>query len=82
MILSYFHDHFKNNDCIFTIVVFTLSLLGVEFAAELRDFVRHDLKRFYPEELIKKSTITLVDGLDKVLNSYSEEVYGKCIHYY
>lgn len=47
---------------------------GVEFAAELRDFLKSDLTRFYPKELIEKSQITLVDGLNKILNTYSEEI--------
>ena len=46
----------------------------MEFAAELRDFVKGDLQKYYPPELIEKAQITLVDGLDKVLNTFSEEV--------
>ena len=48
--------------------------LGVEFAAELRDFVKEDLRKIFPDEMIEKSTITLIDGLNKILNSYSDEV--------
>ena len=46
---------------------------GVEFAAELSDFVRHDLDRLYPE-LHDKIQITLVDGYNKILSTYDEEV--------
>ena len=54
------------------------SFLGVEFAAELRDFVKDDLQRYYPSELVEKAQITLVDGLDKILNTFSEEVILCC----
>lgn len=47
---------------------------GVEFAAELRDFVTEDLRKIFPDEMIDKSTITLIDGLNKILNSYSDEI--------
>lgn len=48
-------------------------LLGVEFAAELADFVRHDLEKLYPL-LHDKIQITLVDGYNKILSTYDEEV--------
>ena len=48
-------------------------ILGVEFAAELKDFVKHDLVRLYPE-LHDKISITLIDGFNKILSTYDEEV--------
>ncbi len=45
----------------------------MEFAAELADFVKHDLKRLYPD-LQDKISITLVDGYNKLLSTYDEEV--------
>ena len=55
---------------------FCFCTLGVEFAAELADFVRHDLENLYPE-LHDKIQITLVDGYNKILSTYDEEV-GVC----
>ncbi|XP_065064340.1 uncharacterized protein LOC135690654 [Rhopilema esculentum] len=46
---------------------------GVEFAAELSDFVRHDLDKLYPE-LHDKVSITLIDGYNKLLSTYDEEI--------
>eukprot|EP00794_Sanderia_malayensis_P018959 gene18959-20865_t len=46
---------------------------GVEFAAELADFVKHDLKKLYPD-LHDKICITLVDGYNKLLSTYDEEI--------
>ena len=45
----------------------------MEFAAELSDFVRKDLKKLYPD-LYDKIEITLVDGYNKILSTYDEEV--------
>ena len=53
-------------------VVF-LNISGVEFAAELRDFVKKDLRKLYPD-LQDKVKITLVDGYNKILSTYDEEV--------
>ena len=50
--------------------------LGIEFSAQLYDFVKEDLQKYYPKELIEKAQITLIDGLKRVLNTYSEEVSG------
>jgi len=47
---------------------------GVEFSAELRDYVKGDLLKYYPADLVEKCQITLVDGLNKILNTYSEEI--------
>ena len=46
----------------------------MEFAAELRDWIKEDLKKVYPDAIIDQAQITLVDGLNKILNTYSEEV--------
>ena len=54
-------------------LIFKLFFLGVEFAAELSDFVRHDLEKLYPE-LHDKVSITLIDGYNKLLSTYDEEV--------
>ena len=47
--------------------------LGVEFAAELRDLVREDLKHLYPH-LIDYCKVTLVEALPQILNAYDENV--------
>lgn len=47
---------------------------GVEFAAELRDWIKDDLVKYYSKDIIDMSQITLVDGLNKILNTYSDEV--------
>eukprot|EP00276_Gloeochaete_wittrockiana_P007877 CAMPEP_0184663318 /NCGR_PEP_ID=MMETSP0308-20130426/47671_1 /TAXON_ID=38269 /ORGANISM="Gloeochaete witrockiana, Strain SAG 46.84" /LENGTH=537 /DNA_ID=CAMNT_0027105983 /DNA_START=378 /DNA_END=1988 /DNA_ORIENTATION=+ len=46
---------------------------GVEFAAELHDLIRDDLSRQYPN-LTRKVTITLVESLDHVLNTFSKAI--------
>ena len=46
---------------------------GVEFAAELRDFVTEDLKKQYPG-LTEHARITLVHSRDHILNNYDEQV--------
>ena len=46
---------------------------GVEFAAELRDFVKEDIKKQYPE-LAEHARITLVHSRDHILNNYDEQV--------
>jgi hypothetical protein len=55
------------------VTVETLFLLGVEFAAELRDLVREDLKHLYPH-LIDHCRVTLVEALPQILNAYDENV--------
>lgn len=56
---------------------FKISMLihpsGVEFAAELRDLVKEDLKHLYPE-LIDYCKVTLVEALPQILNAYDEQV--------
>jgi NADH:ubiquinone reductase (non-electrogenic) len=46
---------------------------GVEFAAELRDFVKEDLNKQYPG-LAEHARITLVHSRDHILNNYDEQV--------
>ncbi|XP_028392983.1 external alternative NAD(P)H-ubiquinone oxidoreductase B1, mitochondrial-like [Dendronephthya gigantea] len=46
---------------------------GVEFAAELRDLVREDLKHLYPH-LIEYCKVTLVEALPQILNAYDENI--------
>ena len=46
---------------------------GVEFAAELRDFVTEDLKKQYPG-LSEHARITLVHSRDHILNNYDEQI--------
>ena len=48
-------------------------IAGVEFAAELRDFVKEDLKKQYPG-LAEYARITLVHSRDHILNNYDEQV--------
>ena len=45
----------------------------MEFAAELRDLVREDLKHLYPH-LINYCKVTLVEALPQILNAYDEQV--------
>ena len=53
--------------------------LGVEFAAELRDLVREDLKDLYPH-LIDYCKVTLVEALPQILNAYDENVINAVIN--
>lgn len=46
---------------------------GVEFAAELHDFLEDDLTRAFPV-LAKQVRITLVDALDEILSSFAQEL--------
>lgn len=48
-------------------------MLGVEFAAELCDFVKEDLKKQY-SDLVEHARITLVHSRDHILNNYDEQV--------
>nr|XP_047135028.1 external alternative NAD(P)H-ubiquinone oxidoreductase B1, mitochondrial isoform X2 [Hydra vulgaris] len=47
---------------------------GVEFSAQLHDFVKDDLQKYYPKHLIEKAQITLIDGLKRVLYTFSEDI--------
>lgn len=46
---------------------------GVEFAAELSDFIHKDLKRWYPN-LSKYFSVTLVQSADHILNTFDEKI--------
>ena len=46
---------------------------GVEFAAELSDFLREDLKVWYPH-LIKDVEVTILELLDHILNTYDRQI--------
>ncbi len=46
---------------------------GVEYAAELRDFVRGDLKKWYPE-VADKVKVTLIEALPAILPSFSKRL--------
>ncbi|TPX56611.1 hypothetical protein PhCBS80983_g04418 [Powellomyces hirtus] len=44
---------------------------GVEFSAELHDFIKDDLRRLYPS-LINKAQITVYDVAEKILGSFDD----------
>lgn len=46
---------------------------GVEFAAELRDFVVEDLVKWYPE-IANRFKVTLVEGLQSILPMFSKKL--------
>ena len=46
---------------------------GVEFAAEVRDFVREDVAKIYPR-IKDHVTVTLVQSRDHVLNTYDQQI--------
>lgn len=46
---------------------------GVEFAAELHDFLEEDVKKKY-KKLFEKSEIILIEAKDKILNSFNEKL--------
>ena len=46
---------------------------GVEFAAEVRDFVREDVAKIYPR-IRDQVTVTLVQSQDHVLNTYDQQI--------
>jgi NADH:ubiquinone reductase (non-electrogenic) len=46
---------------------------GVEFAAELRDFVKDDLAKWYPE-IANRVKVTLVEGLPNILPMFSKKL--------
>lgn len=48
---------------------------GVEFAAELHDFLREDLRRSYPE-LTPKAKITVVEASEDILNTFDRKLRG------
>jgi len=46
---------------------------GVEYAAELNDFVNEDLKKWFPK-LIKLSSIHLIQSADHLLNTFDKKI--------
>lgn len=46
---------------------------GVEFAAEVRDFLREDVAKIYPG-IEKDTRVTLVQSQDHVLNTYDQQI--------
>lgn len=46
---------------------------GVEFAAELNDFITEDLTKSYPH-LVPESKITLVEAMKEILSSFDEKL--------
>jgi len=46
---------------------------GVEFSAELHDFVRDDIPKYFPN-LASKVEITLVQSADHILNTYDRKI--------
>ncbi len=46
---------------------------GVEFAAELRDFLREDVSKIYPG-IDKDVMVTLVQSQDHILNTYDKQI--------
>jgi NADH:ubiquinone reductase (non-electrogenic) len=47
---------------------------GVEFAAELHDFVEEDLSRLYPKRVVDDVKICLVQSADHILNTYDQNI--------
>ncbi|ORX90768.1 nucleotide-binding domain-containing protein [Basidiobolus meristosporus CBS 931.73] len=47
---------------------------GVEFAAELYDFVEEDLINYFPADLKDKVQITVIQSRDHILNTYDEKI--------
>ncbi|CAF4547335.1 unnamed protein product, partial [Didymodactylos carnosus] len=52
---------------------------GVEFAAELADYVREDLKRYFPRLVENDVKITLIEALDHVLSMMVKKYYFQTI---
>ena len=46
---------------------------GVEFAAEVRDFIREDVSKIYPG-ILDDVMVTLVQSQDHVLNTYDQTI--------
>ncbi len=46
---------------------------GVEFAAELQDFLEQDLYRLYPRET-PKAKVSLIQSTDHILNTYDLQI--------
>ncbi len=61
-----------------TFVVVGAGPTGVEFTAELRDFVEEDVPKFYPH-LLQFVRIKLVEASDRVLMMFDEALQGEAI---
>ena len=46
---------------------------GVEFAAEVQDFLREDVSRIYPQ-ILERVKVTLVQSSDHILNTYDQSI--------
>ena len=62
-------------------VLTSLIATGMEFAAELHDFVRQDLKRLYPS-LVPHVTITIYDVARKVLGMFASALSDYAVNVY
>ncbi|KAJ3042930.1 hypothetical protein HDV00_006237 [Rhizophlyctis rosea] len=47
---------------------------GVEYAAELYDFLHQDLIHYFPELLEKYVSVTIIQSADHILNTFSEAI--------
>lgn len=47
---------------------------GVEFAAELHDFLEEDLYKWFPSELMKNVRITIIQSAEHILNTYDTHI--------
>lgn len=47
---------------------------GVEFAAELHDLIHDDLVRYYPQDLIASTQITIFDVADRLLGGFDQRL--------
>ncbi len=54
---------------------------GVEFAAEMHDFLVEDLRRAFPS-LAGKVRITLLEATDQILNTFDEELSAYTANYF
>lgn len=61
-----------------TFVIVGAGPTGVEFTAELRDFIEYDVPRFYPH-LLKFVRIKLVEASDKVLMVFDEALQKEAL---
>ncbi len=46
---------------------------GIEFAAELHDFIRRDIRKWFPD-LVAQSRITLLEATDRILHSFDDDL--------
>ena len=47
---------------------------GVEFAAEIYDFISQDLQKYLCKELAQQMSITVIQGADHILNTYDLKI--------